>query len=237
MKLKDLTWFIPLAVIVCFLSSWFTINRITPVFSIAAIGYPENWGYVILNAFIIILFLVFIRFRWKLTRLPASIYLAFIFALYVEMYGFPLTMYLFAWFFGYKDMFTLWFFLIELTGYDLFVQIYLGFVLTVSNILILVGIVLIVSGWSAIFKAKNKLVTTGVYSYVRHPQYLGILLLTFGINFLWPTFSTLVLWPILALLYYKLAKEEEKLLEEKFGEEYKEYKRNVPMFIPRLWKK
>jgi len=96
---------------------------------------------------------------------------------------------------------------------------------------------LIIFGWSRIFKAKNKLVTTGIYSYVRHPQYLGFLLLTFGIDFLWPTFSTLILWPILALLYYRLAQEEEKTLEEKFREEYKEYKNKVPMFIPRLWKK
>jgi protein-S-isoprenylcysteine O-methyltransferase Ste14 len=100
--------------------------------------------------------------------------------------------------------------------------------------IILAGIFLVVFGWSRIFRAKNQLVTTGIYGRVRHPQYLGFLLLTLGINFLWTTFSTLILWPILALLYYRLAKEEEKGMEERFGEEYRKYKNTVPMFIPHL---
>ena len=93
---------------------------------------------------------------------------------------------------------------------------------------------LIVFGWTRIFKTKKALVTTGIYAHVRHPQYLGFLLLTLGINFLWTTFSTLILWPILALLYYRLAKEEEKKLEEDFGEQYREYINSVPMFVPRI---
>ena len=91
---------------------------------------------------------------------------------------------------------------------------------------------LIVFGWSRIFKAKTALAITGIYAHVRHPQYLGFLLLTLGINFLWTTFSTLTLWPILALLYHRLAEEEEKGMAEKFGEEYREYRNTVPMFIP-----
>ncbi|MGB9959190.1 MAG: methyltransferase family protein [Candidatus Bathyarchaeales archaeon] len=237
MRFKHLIGLIILAVVISLLSFWLAMNRITFIFSIAAVGYPQNWGYVVLNAFLISLFLVFIKFRRKVARLPSSVYLAFIVALYIEMYGFPLTMYFFAWFFGYENAATLWYFLVELTGFDLFVYIYLGVILPISNIMILAGVFLIIFGWSKIFRAKNTLVTTGIYSHVRHPQYLGFLLLTFGIAFLWPTFSTIILWPILALLYYKLAKEEEKILEEKFGKEYKEYKNNVPMFIPRLWKK
>jgi protein-S-isoprenylcysteine O-methyltransferase Ste14 len=99
--------------------------------------------------------------------------------------------------------------------------------------IILSGIFLIVFGWRRIFRAKDELVTTGIYGYVRHPQYLGFLLLTAGIDFLWVTFSTLLLWPILAFLYYRLAKEEEEKMEERFGEEYRKYKNTVPMFIPR----
>ena len=217
-----------------FFSVWLGINQITFIFSVAAFGYPENWGFVALNFILLSLFILFIKFRRKIARLPSSIYLAFIVALYIEMYGFPLTMYFFAWFLGYQNVATLWYFLVGVTGRELFGSIFLYVIIPISNIIILTGMFLIVFGWTRIFKAKKELVTTGIYAHVRHPQYLGFLLLTLGINFLWTTFSTLILWPILALLYYRLAREEEKNMEEAFGEEYREYRNNVPMFIPRI---
>jgi protein-S-isoprenylcysteine O-methyltransferase Ste14 len=100
--------------------------------------------------------------------------------------------------------------------------------------LILSGIFLVVFGWGRIYRAKDRLVTTGIYAQIRHPQYLGFLLITGGIGFLWPTFSTVLMWPILVFLYYRLAKEEETKMEEKFGGEYREYKEAVPRFLPRL---
>jgi protein-S-isoprenylcysteine O-methyltransferase Ste14 len=234
MRFKSLLSLVLLGVAVSLFSVWLAMNQITFVFSVAAVGYPQNWGYVALNFILLSLFLLFIKFRRKAARLPSSAYLAFIVALYIEMYGFPLTMYFFSWFLGYENVATLWYFLVGVTGIDQFVSIYLSVVLPISNIIILTGMFLIVFGWSRIFRAKDTLVTTGIYAHVRHPQYLGFLLLTLGINFLWTTFSTLILWPILALLYYRLAKEEEKDIEAKFGEEYREYRRRVPMFIPHL---
>jgi protein-S-isoprenylcysteine O-methyltransferase Ste14 len=234
MRFKSLLSLVLLGVAVSLFSVWLAMNQITFVFSVAAVGYPQNWGYVILNFILLSLFLLFIKFKRRVARLPSSVYLAFIVALYIEMYGFPLTMYFFSWFLGYENVATLWYFLVGLTGIGSFVSIYLGVILPISNMIILTGIFLIVFGWSRIFKAKDALVTTGIYAHVRHPQYLGFLLLTLGINFLWTTFSTLILWPILALLYYRLAKEEEKDMEAKFGEEYREYKNTVPMFIPRV---
>lgn len=217
-----------------FFSVWLGINQITFIFSVAAVGYPDNWGFVALNFILLSLFLLFIKFRRKAARLPSSVYLAFIVALYIEMYGFPLTMYFFAWFLGYENVATLWYFLVGVTGSDLFGSIFLYVIIPISNIIILTGMFLIVFGWTRIFKAKKELVATGIYAHVRHPQYLGFLLLTLGINFLWTTFSTLILWPILAFLYYRLAQEEEKNMEEEFGEEYREYRNRVPMFIPRI---
>jgi len=102
--------------------------------------------------------------------------------------------------------------------------------------IILIGILLIIFGWRKIYGAKGQLVTTGIYGHVRHPQYLGFLLLTLGMNVLWIAISTLLLWPILAILYYRLAKAEDKELEERFGEEYRKYKCMVPILIPRIYR-
>ena len=110
----------------------------------------------------------------------------------------------------------------------------MGFFNAHLNIIILIGVFLIVFGWRRIYGAKGQLVTTGIYGHVRHPQYLGFLLITLGMNVLWITISTLLLWPILAVLYYRLAKEEDKKMEDTFGEEYRKYKHMVPMFIPRI---
>jgi protein-S-isoprenylcysteine O-methyltransferase Ste14 len=201
--------------------------------SVAVYGW-DNWGFAILNIIFFGFFILFTQFRKRLTRLPTSIYLAFIVALYAEMYGFPLTMYIFAWLFGYSNVYTLGQLLEGLIGENLFILIFHIIILPVSNIIMLIGILLIIFGWRKIFKAKGELVTTGIYGHVRHPQYLGILLLTFGMNIQWLTIPTLLLWPALVIVYYRLAKEEAKEMEERFGEEYLKYKQKVPMFILHL---
>jgi protein-S-isoprenylcysteine O-methyltransferase Ste14 len=193
-----------------------------------------NWAFVILNTLFFALFILFIKFRRKIARLPASVYLAFIVALYAEMYGFPLTMYLFMWLFGYRNVYTLEFLLARLIGEDFFAHIFLSFIFPISNMIMLIGILFIVLGWRKIFRAKSQLITTGIYGHVRHPQYLGFLLLTLGMNIQWITIPTLLLWPAIVILYYRLAKEEDKKMEEKFGEEHRKYSRSVPMFIPRI---
>jgi protein-S-isoprenylcysteine O-methyltransferase Ste14 len=104
----------------------------------------------------------------------------------------------------------------------------------ITNGLIFLGIYLMYSGWMKIYKAKgDKLVTDGIYSYVRHPQYGGLFLITVGFLIQWPSLITLVMWPLLIFAYFRLAKREERDLEKQFSEEFIEYRRKVPAFMPR----
>ncbi|HQU61091.1 MAG TPA: isoprenylcysteine carboxylmethyltransferase family protein, partial [Saprospiraceae bacterium] len=80
----------------------------------------------------------------------------------------------------------------------------------------------------------EQLVTDGIYAHIRHPQYVGMMLITIGFLIQWPTIITLVMWPILLFLYYRLSKYEEKKLAARFGQEFYEYQAKVPAIIPRI---
>lgn len=80
----------------------------------------------------------------------------------------------------------------------------------------------------------EKIVTTGIYSHVRHPQYLGGLLAHVGISFLLSALYSLLSAPLMTLLIYLISRKEEEELMKEFGKEYEDYKKRVPMFIPRL---
>jgi protein-S-isoprenylcysteine O-methyltransferase Ste14 len=80
----------------------------------------------------------------------------------------------------------------------------------------------------------EKIVATGIYSLVRHPQYLGGLLAHMGISFLLSAWYSLLSTPLMTLLIYLISKKEEQELIKEFGKEYEDYKKRVPMLIPRL---
>jgi protein-S-isoprenylcysteine O-methyltransferase Ste14 len=205
-------------------------------FTFTSVGYG-NWLFVVMNIVFFSLVFLLTSFRKKLSRLPNSVYIAFIVALFAEMYGLPLTMYFFMGFFGYDKIFSLEFLLTKIMGQDLFYNVYHYYVFPASKFVIGFGMLLVIFGWYQIFKAKGELVKTGLYKYTRNPQYIGFLLITAGLNIQWLTIITTIIWPVLVLLYYQLAKKEEKESEAKYGEEFRTYKRTVPMFIPRLKRK
>jgi protein-S-isoprenylcysteine O-methyltransferase Ste14 len=76
------------------------------------------------------------------------------------------------------------------------------------------------------------LVTDGIYKWVRHPQYVGLFLVSVGLLIQWPTIATLASWPILMGVYYRLAKREEREMEMRFGENYLSYSKRVRGFFP-----
>ncbi|MHA2233153.1 MAG: methyltransferase family protein [Candidatus Hodarchaeales archaeon] len=196
-----------------------------------------HWGTVIVWIVIFGLFLLFIPFNQKSQRRPASTYFAFITALAIEMFGIPLSLFIIAWAFGVMlPEGVLWGHTLQ--QYFGYWGMYLGFLMN------LIGGVFIYLGWKEIYRhywskeeGTGELVSHGIYKYVRHPQYTGFFLITLGLIIHWATLILLIMWPILIISYYRLAKKEEKWMEEQFGEEYLEYKQKTPMFFPspRLW--
>jgi len=84
----------------------------------------------------------------------------------------------------------------------------------------------------------TKLITTGVYSRVRHPIYLGNNIYFMGWSLTWSATYCFYLIPLIIFLNWLQAVLEEKyILEKEFGDEYREYKKNVGMFLPKIVKR
>jgi protein-S-isoprenylcysteine O-methyltransferase Ste14 len=98
------------------------------------------------------------------------------------------------------------------------------------------GFVLISAAWKVLYDAQQtrSLATSGPYSYVRHPQYVGFILVMLGFLVQWPTILTLAMFPVLTVMYVRLARIEENDTRAAFGDAYDRYAAEVPGFIPKL---
>ena len=170
----------------------------------------------------------------------AGIVQAFIIAFYAEMYGFPVTIYLLARLFNLDVAGSFWDgnLWIYLTGRPeaMLVSMILGYTIAFF------GITLLIAGWREVYRAnkEGRLATGGPYALVRHPQYTGIFMVLFGEGVVhWPTVFSLAAFPIVVIAYALLARKEERQMIKKFGDEYREYQRRVPMFLPHWgdWRK
>lgn len=201
-----------------------------------------NWLLVFVNIFI---FFYFIRSSFKpRTKTDWRTYQtfgAFVVALFAEMYGFPLTIYLLTSLFGNRlgvdfthDNGHLLNLLLGFKGDPHF-----SFLHIVSYALIIGGFTLISNAWQILYKAqkRNELATSGIYKSIRHPQYVAFVLIIFGFLVQWPTLVTLLMAPILIWRYIRLAKIEEMEMLEQFGDVYIRYSQRTPRYFPNLIKR
>lgn len=199
------------------------------------------WSLVFLNSAIFILF-AFSFFKPRTTRDWRSFgaFSAFLVALFAEMYGFPLTIYVLSGWLQSHYPGVDWFshdagHLLEMMfGWK--TNPHFGPFHILSFAFIGGGFWLIAAGWKVLYEVQrhHTLAETGVYAHLRHPQYVGFILVIFGFLLQWPTLLTLAMFPVLVFMYVRLARAEEKDALAEFGGQYERYMREVPAFMPRL---
>jgi protein-S-isoprenylcysteine O-methyltransferase Ste14 len=199
------------------------------------------WTLVVINSAVFIIFAFsFFKPRTKRDWRGFGAFSAFIVALFTEMYGFPLTIYLLSGWLQSRYPSVDWFshdagHLLEmLLGWK--ANPHFGPFHLLSFGLIGGGFILISNAWSVLYEAQRRgeLATTGPYAHVRHPQYVGFILVLFGFLLQWSTLLTLAMFPVLVWMYVRLARSEEREAEAEFGETYRAYARRVPALLPRL---
>lgn len=200
------------------------------------------WSLVAIDTAVFVIFaLSFTRPRTARDWRSLGAFSAFIAALFTEMYGFPLSVYLLSGWLGSRypatdplshDSGHLWNTLFGLGGNP-----HLGPLHILSYVLIFGGLWVLAAAWQVLHRAQSahELATSGPYQRIRHPQYAGFVLIMVGFLLQWPTIPTLLMFPILVSMYVRLAHREEREAGSEFGAEYERYAQTTPAFFPRAF--
>ncbi len=198
------------------------------------------WSLVVINTLVFVIFAFsFSHPRTRRDWRSFGAFSAFLVALFTEMYGAPLTIYLLSGWLGNRypqlDLLThsnghLWEVLLGWQGDPHLSPLHL-----LSNLVIGAGFILLAAAWRVLYAAQTTqtLATTGPYAVIRHPQYAGFILIMLGFLLQWPTVITLLMFPILVLMYVRLARREERDALATFGAVYSHYAAQTPAFLPR----
>lgn len=199
------------------------------------------WSLVAINSAIFILF-AFSFFKPTTPRdwRTFGMFSGFLVALFTEMYGFPLTIYFLSGWLQSRYPAIDWMshdagHLPEmLFGWQS--NPHFGPFHVLSFLFIGGGFILISAAWRVLYEAQRagRLATTGPYAHLRHPQYVGFVLVMFGFLMQWPTIVTIFLFPILVAVFARLAIREERESFAAFGDAYTKYQAAVPAFVPRI---
>ncbi len=199
------------------------------------------WSLVILNSAIFMFFAFsFAKPQSRRDWRSLGVFSAFVVALFTEMYGFPLTIYLLSgWLqskFPETNIFShesghLW---NTLLGWD--INPHFDPLHIMSNAVIIGGFMILASAWRALHAAqqRHEIATDGIYARLRHPQYVGFIVIMLGFLLQWPTLPTLIMFPILVYAYVRLARREELSALDEFGDRYRDYMSRTPGFVPSL---
>ena len=197
------------------------------------------WTLVILNSAIFLMFgYSFFKPNTARDWRTFGAFGAFVVALFVEMYGFPLTIYLMSGWLQTKfpklDLLShntghLWSTLLGEKGDPHF-----GLLHIASYVFLAFGFYLLANAWDVLYKAQRgkTLAVTGPYARIRHPQYVAFVLILLGFLLQWPTLLTLLMFPILLVMYARLAVTEEAEMRKQFGAQYEAWAARTPRFLP-----
>lgn len=186
-----------------------------------------QWQLVVVNIAIFISFLIPLSFRRKVDWKEYGLVIAFFVSLFVEMYGIPLTIALASNIIQPPLSGTRIVLVVPFLGVNLGLSVPMVY----GTVLMVIGTILVILGWVTLYKnVKNdRLVTRGIYSISRNPQYLGFILVIIGWLVGWPTPLTVIFVPILIVVYLRLCRKEEAEVAHMPG--FKEYKKRVPLVI------